>query len=227
MKGARPSMESGCCGELKSFSLLLCSCRRDIPTLVQDTYRWEKDDVLRQTAESQSALEVYQLAQEKKRDKARGYVILPPKVSRLPWKNVLDDWMRDESARSESQARAAVRDGDPSIEVLVMVQHRDGTVHFLPWQEQGETVPTDRPPSLEESRKIARQRLRLPGHFSRRWNIDTVIPGAGETKWLPFEGMAVLPPCSRRRTCLAVGRRSFCRTGGRASLLRQGGRIDI
>ena len=131
--------------------------------------------MLRETAESQSALEVYQLAQEKKRDKARGYVILPPKVSRLPWKNVLDDWMRDESARSESQARAAVRDGDPSIEVLVMVQHRDGTVHFLPWQEQGEAVPTDRPPSLEESRKIARQRLRLPGHFSRRWNIDTVI----------------------------------------------------
>lgn len=147
----------------------------DIPTLVQDTYGWEKDDVLRETAESQSALEVYQLAQEKQRDKARGYVILPPKVSRLPWENVLDDWMRDESARSESQARAAVRDGDPSIEVLVMVQHRDGTVHFLPWQEQGEVVPTDRPPSLEESRKIARQRLRLPGHFSRRWNIDTVI----------------------------------------------------
>ena len=83
--------------------------------------------------------------------------------------------MKDVGARSETQARAAVRDGDPSIEVLVMMRYRDGSVRFLPWQEGGVPVPTDGPPSQEESRAIARQRLRLPGYFSRRWTIDDVI----------------------------------------------------
>ena len=56
-----------------------------------------------------------------------------------------------------------------------MMRYRDGSVRFLPWQEGGASVPTDRPPSQEESRAIARQRLRLPGYFSRRWTIDAVI----------------------------------------------------
>ena len=98
-----------------------------------------------------------------------------PKISRYPRRNVLDNWMHEESAHFEAQARAAVRDGEPSVEVLVMMRRRDGTVCFLPWQERGASVPTDRPPSQQESRRIARQRLRLPGYFSRRWTIDAVI----------------------------------------------------
>ena len=147
----------------------------DIPTLVQDTYRWEEKDVLPETEESLRALQDYRLAQEKMRARAGSFAIAPPKDSRFAWRNVLDDWMREEGAGSEAQARAAVRDGDSSIEVLVMMKSGDGSIRFLPWQEQGAAVPTDRPPSREESRKIARQRLRLPGHFSRRWTIDAVI----------------------------------------------------
>ena len=45
----------------------------------------------------------------------------------------------------------------------------------MPWQEGGAVVAADCPPSQEESRKIARQRLRLPGYFSKQWNIDRVI----------------------------------------------------
>ena len=56
-----------------------------------------------------------------------------------------------------------------------MTRRSDGTVHFLPWQEGGAAVAADCPPSQEESRKIARQRLRLPGYFSKQWNIDRVI----------------------------------------------------
>ena len=147
----------------------------DIPALVQNTYQWEEQDVLSGTEESRQALQVYQLEQGKMRERAGAFAIAPPRISRYDCRNVLDDWMQEEGARSETQARAAVRDGDPSIEVLVMMRRSDGTVCFLPWQEQGTCVPTDRPPSQEEGRKIARQRLRLPGHFSRRWTIDTVI----------------------------------------------------
>ena len=148
----------------------------DIPSLVQDTYGWEEQDVLSETEESERALQLYQLKEKSKRENAGQFLILPPKKRTvLAGPAVLDGWMRDERARSESQARAAVRDGDPSIEVLVMMKCRDGSVGFLPWQEGGAAVPTDRPPSQEESRAIARQRLRLPGYFSRRWAIDAVI----------------------------------------------------
>ncbi len=33
----------------------------------------------------------------------------------------------------------------------------------------------DRPPSWEDSLRIARQRLRLPGYFSRKWNLDQAL----------------------------------------------------
>ena len=70
----------------------------------------------------------------------RGYEVHHPKVyKKFPRLNTLDGWMADEGACSDPAARAAVRDGDPSVEVLVMVQGRDGGIHFLPWQEGGRT----------------------------------------------------------------------------------------
>lgn len=148
----------------------------DISSLVQDTYGWGEKDVLSETEESELALKQYQLEEKSKQVRAGQFTILPPKkCTGLTKPGVLDDWMREEGAHSESQARAAVRDGDPSIEVLVMMQCRDGSVRFLPWQEGGVSVATDRPPAQEESRAIARQRLRLPSYFSRRWTIDRVI----------------------------------------------------
>lgn len=147
----------------------------DIPALVQDAYRWDEDDALPGTEESARALQAYRSARQDMQARAQTHVIARPKISRYPRRNVLDNWMHEESAHFEAQARAAVRDGEPSVEVLVMMRRRDGTVCFLPWQERGASVPTDRPPSQQESRRIARQRLRLPGYFSRRWTIDAVI----------------------------------------------------
>lgn len=36
-------------------------------------------------------------------------------------------------------------------------------------------MAADAPPSQEESLRIARQRLRLPGYFGRRWKLRQVI----------------------------------------------------
>ena len=86
----------------------------DIPSLVQDTYGWEEQDVIPETEESERALELYQMKEKSKRENAGQFLILPPKKRTvLAGPAVLDNWMRDERARSESQARAAVRDGDP------------------------------------------------------------------------------------------------------------------
>lgn len=98
-----------------------------------------------------------------------------PRSIRLPQLNTLDDWMQNEGARSDPAARAAVRDGDPSVEVLVMQRRADGSIHFLPWQEGGSAVAADSPPPPETALKIARQKLRLPAVFGKAWKVDRVI----------------------------------------------------
>ncbi|PWM52022.1 MAG: CRISPR-associated helicase/endonuclease Cas3 [Bacillota bacterium] len=148
----------------------------DIPKLVQAAYGWENDDSLAADAASEKAREAYDREQEKLARRADAFTIRPPEEHPLfPHLNVLDDWMHDTVGGSDAAARAAVRDGDPALDVLVMVRHGDGSIHFLPWQQGGCAVPADRPPSQEEGLQIARQKLRLPGYFSRRWNIDQVI----------------------------------------------------
>lgn len=149
---------------------------QDIPQLVQDTYGWEENDVLPLDTDSVRRREEYLLKRGKQEQKAAAFLIQPPTEHRLrPRRNVLDNWMNGEQKGTEAAARAAVRDGDPSVEVLLMVRHEDGSVHFLPWQEEGRAVAADCPPCQADSVAIARQRLRLPGYFSKRWTVDRVI----------------------------------------------------
>ena len=146
---------------------------KDIPQLVQDTYGWEREDPLPQGEESLRLQMEYETQQKDKKERAQNYAILSPKESLE--RHSLDDWMHDEFVHSDAAARAAVRDGDPSLDVLVMVRHQDHSIHFLPWQQKGREIFADLPPCKEDSLQIARQRLRLPGYFSRRWKIDEVI----------------------------------------------------
>lgn len=143
----------------------------DISPLVQKTYAQMETGPV-----SDPRWDAYRLQEAKKAQRARAYVILPPeKHERMPQRDVLDDWMRDTGAWTDASARMAVRDGDPSLDVLVMVQQADGAITFLPWQEKGREVPADCAPLAQTSQKIARQKLRLPGWFSRRWNIECVV----------------------------------------------------
>ncbi len=145
----------------------------DIPQLVQDTYGWENSECLTLDVTAQQSKDQYEKAQKDMQSRAECYAILSPGVSLD--KLSLDDWMHETDVPSDAAARAAVRDGDPSLDVLIMTRHRDGTIHFLPWQEGGRAIAADEPPSWADSVKIARQRLRLPGYFSRKWNADIVI----------------------------------------------------
>lgn len=149
---------------------------QDIPQLVQDTYGWEENDVLPLDTDSVRRREEYLTLQRSQQGRAENFAIpLPDEFPDFPELNVLDNWMSGEQKGTEAAARAAVRDGDPSVEVLVMVRHGDGSVHFLPWQEEGRAVAADCPPCQADSVCIARQRLRLPGYFSKRWTVDRVI----------------------------------------------------
>ena len=153
----------------------------EISPLVQQVYGWAAEDKLPEDAASEKLCHNYELEQGKRKDRAEAYLVRHPKVYKKSprlnprFLNTLDGWMADEGACSDPAARAAVRDGDPSVEVLVMVQGRDGSIHFLPWQEGGRTVASDCPPQPEEALKIARQKLRLPAVFGKEWNVKRVI----------------------------------------------------
>ena len=148
----------------------------DISPLVQRVYGWGQADALTGTAQSEEMCKAYEFAQAQRRERAQAYLVPQPEIDEdFPELNTLDDWMQNEGAGSDAAARAAVRDGDPSIEVLVMVQRADGSIHFLPWQEDGRAVAFDCPPQPEEALKIARQKLRLPAVFGKVWNVRQVI----------------------------------------------------
>lgn len=144
----------------------------DIARLVQDTYGWEPD-CLPADPQSTAARGTYELEQAKKQRSAKAFAILSPRACG----DALDDWMNEVGATSDAGARAAVRDGDPSIEVLVMMQDSSGNVRFLPGEGEaaGPCVAVDQPPQPEEALQIARQRLRLPGYFSKRWSVQQTI----------------------------------------------------
>ena len=145
----------------------------DISPLVQQVYGWEQEATEAQQGEK--LRREYEQTQEKKKKRAEAYLVPQPEKHRLAQLNTLDDWMQNEGARSDPAARAAVRDGDPSVEVLVMQSWADGSIHFLPWQEGGSAVAADSPPPPETALKIARQRLRLPAVFGKVWKVDEVI----------------------------------------------------
>ena len=149
----------------------------DIAPLVQDVYGWEPDP-LPASPQSTAARAEYEKAQRIKMSKAKTFTILPPEEHRKrPSRNTLDNWMDDVGAVSDNGARAAVRDGDPSVDVLVLIRDAAGNVRFLPDEtgQPGACVPTDEPPRPEMALQIARQKLRLPGYFSKRWSVEQTI----------------------------------------------------
>ena len=148
----------------------------DISPLVQKVYGWEQADALPETEQSEGMCKAYEFAQAQRKERAQAYLVPQPKVhKRFKQLNTLDSWMQNVSAHSDAAARAAVRDGDPSVEVLVMQRRADGSIHFLPWQENGRAVASDQPPQPEDALQIARQKLRLPAVFGKAWKVDEVI----------------------------------------------------
>lgn len=149
----------------------------DIAPLVQDVYGWEPD-ILPTDPQSTAARVEYEKAQRIKMSNAETFTILPPEEhTNRPSRNVLDGWMDNVGAVSDNGARAAVRDGDPSVDVLVMMQDAAGNVRFLPDEKghSGICVPTDEPPQPEIALQIARQKLRLPGYFSKKWSVEQTV----------------------------------------------------
>ena len=144
----------------------------DIPTLVQKTYDFDDVGMLKdEIAEAENAKNKYKLSDEKKKGNAKVWRISAPKTGK---RSTLDGWLNDCAIIGEAYAEKAVRDGNPSVDVIAVRLDSEGCVHPVS-AGCDFTVPTDRPPSLEEALQIARQKLRLPGFFGAKWQIDDVV----------------------------------------------------
>ncbi len=144
-----------------------------ISKLVQETYA-EPSSGLLADPDLKADWDSYNLSIRNKQMKAKAFRMSEPEKpskKKRRWykkrtiKGLLDTDAQDSGPTEgikDVRAQAMVRDGDPSIEVLVMILHSDGQVGFLPWQNNGTLLAADRPPSEEESIDIARQRMRLP-----------------------------------------------------------------
>lgn len=145
----------------------------DIPLLVQQTYDETNNEMLGELTEGmKKAQEENKLRTGKKRRSAENYLISKPSNKKG---KCLDGWLdNDIKPNNEQTGEKAVRDGDPSVDVIALMRDGEGLIRII--ADKPETIiPADRPPSREEALLIARQKLRLPGFFGRRWNIDSTI----------------------------------------------------
>ena len=145
----------------------------DIPLLVQQTYDETNNEMLGELTEGmKKAQEENKLRTDEKENNAKKYQIKKPSNRKG---KCLDDWLNNDiKSNNEQTGEKAVRDGDPSVDVIALMRDREGLIRII--ADKSETIiPADRPPSREEALLIARQKLRLPGFFGRRWKIDDTI----------------------------------------------------
>ena len=124
----------------------------------------------------QNAKEAYEIDQKDREQSAWEYRLPEPyEYEDMPWMNTIHDYLDKDIGSSEAYAEARVRDGDPSVDVLLMIKRADGTFGFLPWVDAQTRLSGDVPPSKENCLQILNQRLRLPSRFNKRWTIDSTI----------------------------------------------------
>lgn len=148
----------------------------DISPLVQKTYG--KIDLLQTDAQYETAWQQYQKEQDDQKNKAKSFLLPKPErdpLARFAEKTIVGIMNGGAPGFTDLQARAAVRDGTASIEVLVVQRTEDGTARMLSGEQKGMEIRTDTQPSREEARAIAMQRLRLPARFSQSYCVDSVI----------------------------------------------------
>lgn len=141
----------------------------DIPKLVQDTY--DDSIPLPQIPKGYAeAREKHTADQGKRRKNANTFRLKLPEPTGFPALDTLDNLL-EAGLSTEEQGQQAVRDGDPSIEVLVLRQIVEG----LQLLAGGDHYSADHVPNEDACREIAAQKLRLPHALCVPWMADKVI----------------------------------------------------
>lgn len=145
----------------------------DIPRLVQKVYA-EDDSFCENIAGYKKAKKSYEDEKATKESKASGFLLDKPKEREARRASSMDQWLTNTTSVNDKIAQASVRDGGPSLEVLVL-QKRDGKIAFLPWQDENEALNGNELPTEKICMKIAKQRLRLPRSLCWGERLEKVI----------------------------------------------------
>lgn len=161
-----------------------------IPKLVGAVYS-EPDNDEQQTAEYRK----YSDEQKEKKQRARKYCIPSQKINRSD--STLSDMIDRRELNNDSDGEAAVRDGQETIEALVLVKTSDTEYSLF---SRDAVFDITSVPDNAQAKLIAKQRLRLPAFFSKSYNFGKTIeilanamPQAWRNaKWLKGEILLLL-----------------------------------
>lgn len=164
----------------------------DVSSLVQRTY--DRSPLLEEPAGYARAFDEHMDRLRKERQSAGSFLIsLPQSMTSF------EQIMSPEIPADETHARAQVRAGDPTVEVLVLMQDASGKLHLLPWLDEVlQSWSTHICPSESDCRKIAAQRLRLPRTLAKAIAYEKIssalaIPRLWQASvWLHNEKLMVL-----------------------------------
>lgn len=142
---------------------------KDIPSLVQGVYNDEEELCIEQESYMKHRIRWKHLLADKAK-RANDFRIGPV------WKDgrqTMTGWI--DTDVSEHRSEATVRDTDESIEVLLVQQKKNHSVHFLPWVEEGREIILHEPLDPLTAKILARQRIRLPNILCAYGRIDQTI----------------------------------------------------
>ena len=161
-----------------------------IPELVGAVYS-EPDNDEQQTTEYRE----YSDEQKEKKQRAKKYCIPSQKINRSD--STLSDMIDRRELNNDSDGEAAVRDGQETIEALVLVKTSDTEYSLF---SRDAVFDITSVPDNVQAKLIAKQRLRLPAFFSKSYNFGKTIeilanamPQAWRNaKWLKGEILLLL-----------------------------------
>ena len=143
----------------------------DISELVQDVY--DRSFVLQPETE-RHAEEDYDRKIKDKQKRANAYRLSPPVNQRRRLKQKTIDGMLDEMISNDVEAEACVRDGQDSVEAILL-QYVPEKHALTPLCDPSVLLLSDERLSEEEEKLVFRQKIRLPAVFGRGDLIDRVI----------------------------------------------------
>ncbi len=153
---------------------------QNIPQLVQAVYS-EPDESLLKDDSLRAAWEAHMTVLNSKKSRADNYRLSQPKRPESRRAQTIDGLLNTSYPADGIRGEAAVRDGEASIDVLVMQEHSDGRISFFPWQHTRDSLSATHAPDDETARMVARQRLSLPSFFSMYDREEKTIRELEET----------------------------------------------
>jgi len=148
----------------------------DISPLVQKAYGDDPVGPNEWQAAMDRARQEHDLHQETRRQKAKAFLLDKAAKNGRPLIGWVDAGVGD--ADDTRAGRAQVRDGQESLEVLVVQRLADGTARTVPWLTKGRgglELPTETAPEPRLAQIVAACGLRLPFQFSLPGVIDQAI----------------------------------------------------